>query len=160
MHTLFAGATLAERAGAAGRRRRCSWARSRQGAPSASCRRLACRPSSLPEIVRQTNAATKEAVYAALQADAAKALKAIERGGGEVVEIKGKSHEEDAHDRRAFLAQRYAALSVEERARTVLADPSREGRKELNEQVRAALQAQRRAAGAEARRSTSWCPRA
>ncbi len=95
----------------------------------------------LPEIVRQTNPDTKEAVYASLQADAAKALTAIERGGGEVVEIKGKSHEEDAHDRRAFLAQRYATLSVEERARTVLADPSREGRKELNAQVRAALQA-------------------
>ena len=58
-----------------------------------------------------------------------------------MVEIKGRSHEEDAHDRRAFLAERYAALSVEERARTVLADPSREGRKELNAQVRAALQA-------------------
>ena len=95
----------------------------------------------LTEIVRQSNEATKEAVYAALQADAAKALTAIERGGGEVVEIKGKSHEEDAHDRRAFLARRYAGLTPEERARTVLADPSREGRQELNEQVREALQA-------------------
>ena len=95
----------------------------------------------LTEIVRQSNAATKEAVYAALQADAAKALQAIERGGGEVVEIQGKSHEEDAHDRRAFLARRYAGLTPEERARTVLADPSRAGRQELNEQVREALQA-------------------
>ena len=95
----------------------------------------------LTEIVRQSNAATKEAVYAALQADAAKALQAIERGGGEVVEIQGKSHDEDAHDRRAFLARRYAGLTPEERARTVLADPSRAGRQELNEQVREALQA-------------------
>ena len=95
----------------------------------------------LTEIVRQSNAATKEAVYAALQADAAKALQAIERGGGEVVEIQGKSHAEDAHDRRAFLARRYAGLTPEERARTVLADPSRAGRQELNEQVREALQA-------------------
>ena len=47
----------------------------------------------LTEIVRQSNEATKEAVYAALQADAAKALQAIERGGGEVVEIQGKSHD-------------------------------------------------------------------
>jgi len=96
----------------------------------------------LTEIVRQTNEATKEAVYAALQADAARALQAIERGGGEVVAIKGDSHEAGAEERRAFLAERYAALSPAERARTVLADPSREGRKELNEQVRAALQAQ------------------
>ena len=95
----------------------------------------------LTEIVRQSNEATKEAVYAALAADAAKALQAIERGGGEVVEIQGKSHAEDAHDRRAFLARRYAGLTPEERARTVLADPSRAGRQELNEQVREALQA-------------------
>ena len=94
----------------------------------------------LTEIVRQSNEATKEAVYAALQADAGKALQAIERGGGEVIEIKGASHEAGAQDRRAFLAGRYAALSPAERARTVLADPSREGRKELNEQVRDALQ--------------------
>src|SRR4029078_8082319 len=87
------------------------------------------------------NAATKEAVYAALQADAAKALQAIERGGGEVVEIQGKSHDKDAHDRRAFLARRYAGLTPEERARTVLADPSRAGRKELNERVRETLPA-------------------
>ena len=46
----------------------------------------------LTEIVRQSNEATKEAVYAALQADAGKALQAIERGGGEVIEIKGASH--------------------------------------------------------------------
>ena len=85
-----------------------------------------------------------------LQADAAKALAAIERGGGEVVEIKGRSHEEDAHDRRAFLAERYAALSVEERARTVLADPSREGRKELNAAGARGPAGARRAAGAEA----------
>ncbi|MFZ1429879.1 MAG: MobF family relaxase [Geminicoccaceae bacterium] len=96
----------------------------------------------LPEIVRQTNPDTKEAVYASLQADAGRALQAIERGGGEVVEIKGKSHEEDAHDRRAFLAERYAALSPAERARTLLADPSRAGSKELNEQVREAMRAQ------------------
>ncbi|MGD9512024.1 MAG: ATP-dependent RecD-like DNA helicase, partial [Geminicoccaceae bacterium] len=96
----------------------------------------------LTKIVRQTNEATKDAVHAALQADAGKALEAIERGGGEVVEIKGESHAAGAEDRRVFLAERYAALSPAERVRTVLADPSREGRKELNEQVREALQAQ------------------
>ena len=95
----------------------------------------------LTEILRQTNEATKEAVYAALQADAGRALGAIERGGGAVVEIKGDTHTAGAHERRAFLAERYAALSPEERGKTVLADPSREGRAELNQQVRAALQA-------------------
>ena len=82
----------------------------------------------LTEIVRQTNEATKEAVYAALQADAGRALGAIERGGGEVVELKGDTPAAGAHERRAFLAERYAALSPEERLKTVLADPSREGR--------------------------------
>jgi len=96
----------------------------------------------LTEIVRQSNEATKEAVYAALQADAGRALQAIERGGGEVVAIKGANHEAGAEERRAFLAERYAALSPAERARTVLADPSCEGRKALNEQVREILRAQ------------------
>ena len=96
----------------------------------------------LPEIVRQTNEDTKEAVHAALQADAGRALQAIERGGGEVAEIKGDSHAAGAEERRAFLADRYAALSPSERAKTVLADPSREGSKELNEQVREILRAQ------------------
>ena len=102
----------------------------------------------LTEIVRQTNEATKEAVYAALQADAGRALGAIERGGGEVVEIKGDTPDAGAHERRAFLAERYAALSPEERAKTVLADPSREGRAELNQQVREALQARGELQGA------------
>ncbi|MGE3738216.1 MAG: MobF family relaxase [Geminicoccaceae bacterium] len=96
----------------------------------------------LTEIVRQTNPDTKEAVYASLEADAGRALQAIERGGGEVVAIKGANHAAGAEDRRAFLAERYAALSPAERARTVLADPSNEGRKQLNEQVREMLRAQ------------------
>ena len=96
----------------------------------------------LTEIVRQTNEHTKEAVYASLQADAARALAAIERGGGEVIEIKGDNHAAGAHQRRALLAERYAALSLDERKRTVLADPSRAGRRELNEQVRESLKAQ------------------
>ena len=96
----------------------------------------------LTEIVRQTNEATKEAVYAALQADAGRALQAIERGGGEVVAIKGANHEAGAEDRRAFLAGCYAALSPDERTQTVLADPSRAGRRELNEQVREMLRTQ------------------
>ena len=95
----------------------------------------------LTEIVRQTNEHTKQAVYASLQADAARALAAIERGGGEVIEIKGDNHAAGAHHRRALLAERYAALSPDERRRTVLADPSRSGRKELNEQVRESLKA-------------------
>lgn len=95
----------------------------------------------LTEIVRQTNEATKEAVYAALRADASRALRAIERGGGDVVEIKGRTYEEGEEQRRAFLAQRYAELTPSDRAKTVLADPSREGRAKLNEQVRETLRA-------------------
>ena len=140
MHTLLAGATLQDaRVLLVGDEKQLGSVEA--GRAFAQLQEAGMPTFKLTEIVRQSNEATKEAVYAALQADAAKALAAIERGGGEVVEIKGRSHEEDAHDRRAFLAERYAALSVEERARTVLADPSREGRKELNAQVRAALQA-------------------
>ena len=95
----------------------------------------------LTEIVRQTNEQTKASVYAALRADAARALAAIERGGGEVMEIRGDTNAAGEHERRAFLAERYAELSPEERATTVLADPSREGRRELNEQVRETLKA-------------------
>ena len=139
MHTLLAGATLQDaRVLLVGDEKQLGSVEA--GRAFAQLQEAGMPTFRLTEIVRQSNEATKEAVYAALQADAAKALQAIERGGGEVVEIKGRSHEQDAHDRRAFLAERYAALSVEERARTVLADPSRAGRKELNEQVREALQ--------------------
>lgn len=92
------------------------------------------------EIVRQSNEATKE-VYATLAADAAE-LAAIERGGGEVVEIKGRSHRRGCA-RSARLSGPALCRPVGGRtARTVLADPSREGRKELNAQGKcAALQA-------------------
>ena len=95
----------------------------------------------LTEIVRQTNLATREAVYEALRADAGRAMAAIERGGGQVVELKGATREAGEQDRRAFLARRYAELTPAERERTVLADPSREGRAELNHEVREALRA-------------------
>ena len=104
MHTLLAGATLQDaRVLLVGDEKQLGSVEA--GRAFAQLQEAGMPTFRLTEIVRQSNEATKEAVYAALQADAAKALQAIERGGGEVVEIKGKSHEEDAHDRRAFLAR-------------------------------------------------------
>ena len=92
MHTLLAGATLQDaRVLLVGDEKQLGSVEA--GRAFAQLQEAGMPTFRLTEIVRQSNEATKEAVYAALQADAAKALQAIERGGGEVVEIKGKSHE-------------------------------------------------------------------
>ncbi|GGO89760.1 MobF family relaxase [Stakelama pacifica] len=87
----------------------------------------------LTEIVRQTNEATKEAVLASIQGDAQKALAALDRGGGTVIE-----HEERAA-RFAMMATRYTAMDEVARARTLVVEPSREGRDRLIADIREAL---------------------
>jgi conjugative relaxase-like TrwC/TraI family protein len=87
----------------------------------------------LAEIVRQTNAATKDAVLASIEGDAKKALAALDRGGGQIVESA------DRAERFAAIAERYAALDKEARARTLVIEPSREGRDALTADIRAAL---------------------
>jgi len=87
----------------------------------------------LDEIVRQTNAQAMESVYAAIRGDAKAALAAIERGGGVVLE------RHDVVDRHLAIAGDYAALSPEERSKTLLLDPSREGREQLTVAVRELL---------------------
>ncbi len=87
----------------------------------------------LAEIVRQTNLATKEAVLASIEGDARKALAALDRGGGQIIE------EADRATRFAAIAERYAALDKAERAHTIVIEPSREGRDALTADIRAAL---------------------
>ncbi|NML89172.1 relaxase domain-containing protein [Sphingobium sp. TB-6] len=87
----------------------------------------------LDEIVRQTNDATKEAVLASIEGDARKALVALDNGGGQIVE------NADRAERFAAIAERYAALDKAKRARTLVIEPSREGRDALTADIRAAL---------------------
>lgn len=87
----------------------------------------------LDEIVRQSNARTREAVEAMLAGDAAKAFAALDAGGGRIVE------QPDTQTRQAILARDFARLSREERARTLVLDPTRQGRQELTDAIRAAL---------------------
>src|SRR3546814_3941789 len=85
------------------------------------------------EIVRQTNAATKEAVLASSEGEAKKALVALDRGGGAIIEGA------DRTERFAAIAERYAGLDKTSRARTLVIEPSREGRDALTADIRQAL---------------------
>ncbi len=87
----------------------------------------------LAEVVRQTNAGTREAVMASIEGHAGKALAALERGGGKVLE--GASPDE----RHGAMARHYLTLSPSERARTLVIEPSREGRDRLTAMIRAKL---------------------
>jgi conjugative relaxase-like TrwC/TraI family protein len=87
----------------------------------------------LGEIVRQTNAAAKDAVLASIEGDAKKALAALDRGGGQIVE------NADRAERFAAIATHYAGMDKASRARTLVIEPSREGRDALTADIRAAL---------------------
>lgn len=64
---------------------------------------------------------------------AARAFDAIDRGGGRIVE----HAEEDI--RHSLIARDFAALSPQDRARTLVLDPTREGRQRLTDTIRLAL---------------------
>jgi len=87
----------------------------------------------LDEIVRQNNEYAKESVYAAIRGDAKAALAAIERSGGQVKELA------EVEDRHATMAKEYAALTLMDRSRTLVLDPSRAGREQLTRAIRAEL---------------------
>lgn len=103
------------------------------GAAFAQLQAAGMRTAKLDEIVRQTNVATKEAVLASIAGDARKALDALERGGGRIVEVATRG------ERFAAIARAYAALSPQERARTLVIEPSREGRDVLTAEIRREL---------------------
>lgn len=103
------------------------------GAAFAQLQGAGMKTAKLGEIVRQTNAATKEAVLASIAGDARKALAALDRGGGRIVESL------DRADRFAAIAKDYAALDNATRSKTLVIEPSREGRDALTADIRAAL---------------------
>lgn len=84
----------------------------------------------LAEVVRQTNADTREAVMASIEGHAARALAAIDRGGGRVVEAG------TAHDRFEAMTRHYLSLSSAERVKTLVIEPSRDGRDTLTGMIR------------------------
>lgn len=103
------------------------------GAAFAQLQSAGMETATLGEIVRQSNAATKEAVLASIEGDAKKALAALDRGGGQIVQYA------DRAGRFAAIAEHYAGLDREARARTLVIEPSREGRDALTADIRAAL---------------------
>ena len=103
------------------------------GAAFAQLQGAGMETAKLGEIVRQTNTATKDAVLASIEGDARKALAALDRGGGQIVESA------DRGTRFAAIAERYAGLDKASRARTLVIEPSREGRDALTADIRAAL---------------------
>ena len=103
------------------------------GAAFAQLQGAGMETAKLAEIVRQTNTAAKDAVLASIEGDAKKALDALDRGGGQIVE------NADRAERFAVTAERYAGLDKESRARTLVIEPSREGRDALTADIRDAL---------------------
>lgn len=103
------------------------------GAAFAQLQGAGMETATLSEVVRQTNEATKEAVLASIEGDARKALAAIDRGGGQIIE-----HPE-REARFGAIAERYAGLDKVGRTRTLVIEPSREGRDALTANIRAAL---------------------
>lgn len=103
------------------------------GAAFAQLQGAGMETAKLAEIVRQTNDATKEAVLASIEGDAQKALVALDRGGGQIIE------NADRAERFAAIAERYAGLDQAARARTLVIEPSREGRDSLTADIRDAL---------------------
>lgn len=111
------------------------------GAAFAQLQGAGMETAKLGEIVRQTNVPTKEAVLASIEGDAKKALAALNRGGGQIIE------NPDRAERFAAIAERYAALDKAGRARTLVIEPSREGRDALTADIRAALTKSRALSG-------------
>lgn len=105
------------------------------GAAFAQLQQAGMATAKLAEIVRQTNAETREAVLASIEGHAGKALAALQRGGGKVIEAATPD------ERLAAMARQYTATSPAERARTLVIEPSRDGRDKLTGLIREQLAA-------------------
>lgn len=90
----------------------------------------------LETIVRQCAEDGREAVYAALRRDVPAALTALERGGSTIVTAA------TAEARTQAIAAAYLAKTPDARAKTVVVDPSREGRDLVNAAIRQGLKAE------------------
>jgi ATP-dependent exoDNAse (exonuclease V) alpha subunit len=115
------------------------------GAAFAQLQQAGMATSKLAEVVRQTNTQTREAVMASIEGHAGKALAALESGGGKVIEAASTD------ERLGVMAEQYLALSAQERARTLMIEPSRAGRDRLTDLIREKL-TQRRELSPEAAR--------
>ncbi|EPR5026270.1 MobF family relaxase [Vibrio fluvialis] len=99
----------------------------------------------LEEIVRQTNRGTRDAVYLSLMKNASHALSRLEESGSTIKEMVSRKksgkidHEKSGEARRQELVTDYMALAPQERAKSIILEPSREGRRRTNELVRDAL---------------------
>jgi len=111
------------------------------GAAFAQLQAAGMETARLGEIVRQSNKAAKAAVLASIEGDAKKALAALDRGGGEVIERSERA------DRFVAIADHYARLGEAVRTRTIVIEPSREGRDALTADIRRALVGSGRLAG-------------
>ncbi len=111
------------------------------GAAFAQLQAAGMETAKLAEIVRQTNPLTKEAVEASIEGDARRALQALDRGGGKIIE------QRDPTERMKAMAKDYAALSAKEQRRTIVIDPSRNGRDALNAEIRMQLMTKGRLSG-------------
>ena len=87
----------------------------------------------LTTIVRQTDAHAQWTVAATLEGDARRALASIESGKGSIIE------HPDSTARFKMIAASYAALSEGERRKTLVIEPSRDGRDALTAGIREAL---------------------
>lgn len=100
------------------------------GAAFAQLQEAGMETARLTQILRQTNEQAREAVEASLEGDAKKALAALDAGGGRIVE-------QDTREARfTRIAQDYAKLDAKERQKTLVIEPSREGRDTLTQQIR------------------------
>ena len=111
------------------------------GAAFAQLQSAGMETAKLTEIVRQTNPLTKEAVEASIEGDARRALQALDRGGGKIIAQRNPT------DRMKAMAKDYAALSAKDQRRTIVIDPSRNGRDALNAEIRMQLMAKGRLSG-------------
>lgn len=103
------------------------------GAAFAQLQTAGMQTAKLDEIMRQTNSSAKEAVQASIEGDARKALAALDRGGGRIIENADRS------ERFAAIARAYAALDGKDRMRSLVIEPSREGRDALTAEIRRKL---------------------
>ncbi|HIF5582097.1 TPA: MobF family relaxase [Vibrio parahaemolyticus] len=99
----------------------------------------------LEEIVRQTNRGTRDAVYLSLMKRASDALARLQESGSTIKELvhhkqNGRiDNVKSGEIRRQELVKDYMGLSPDERTKSIILEPSREGRRSTNKLVRDAL---------------------
>jgi conjugative relaxase-like TrwC/TraI family protein len=110
------------------------------------------RTHKLDEIVRQRTDQTREAVHGILERDAGRALDALRsQPGGGIRETREENRGDKSNARRKQIAADYLALSADERRKTIVIDPTRAGRSDLNRRIRDGLRKEGTVHGAEVR---------